>query len=182
MVFRRLRQDVEAFEKFVDRESKKIANRPEFSDMTAEKLKALLVGRWPSGAPLAKSPDQDDPELAQDPNENNKFGYVGDESGLKTPVLSHIRKVNPRDLTTEQGFAPETLKFSILRRGIPFGQPLDMSRPDPIKGDRGLLFLCYQASIADHFEFLVKNWMHSNRYIRPMLPVLRGMIVALIFS
>jgi Dyp-type peroxidase family len=162
LVFRRLRQDVEAFENFVNRESKKITKLPGFSDMTGEKLKALLVGRWPSGAPLALSPDQDNPELAKDHSKNNLFGYVNDQNGLKTPVISHIRKVNPRDLTTDKGFSSKTLKHSILRRGIPFGQPLDMSRPDPIKGDRGLLFLCYQASIEEQFEFLAKNWMNST--------------------
>ncbi len=162
LVFRRLRQDVEAFEKFVNRESKEIARLAGFSDMTPEKLKALLVGRWPSGAPLALSPDQDNPELAKDVTKNNDFGYGKDTQGHKTPVISHIRKVNPRDLTTDQGFSAKTLTFSILRRGIPYGQPLDMSKPDPIKGDRGLLFLCYQTSIGKQFELLVNNWMNSK--------------------
>jgi Dyp-type peroxidase family len=163
LVFRRLRQDVEAFENFVNRESKKIANIPEFSDMTPEKLKAFLVGRWPSGAPLALSPDQDNRELAKDQSNNNKFDYDKDQDGLKTPVISHIRKVNPRNQATDQGFAAKTLTFSILRRGIPFGQPLDMSKLDPIKGDRGLLFLCYQTSIENQFELLVTKWMNSSK-------------------
>ena len=162
LVFRRLRQDVEAFEKFANRESKEIARLAGFSEMTPEKLKALLVGRWPSGAPLALSPDQNNPELAKDDSKNNDFGYGKDTQGHKTPVISHIRKLNPRDLTTDQGFSAKTLTFSILRRGIPYGQPLDMSKPDPIKGDRGLLFLCYQTSIGKQFEFLVNTWMNSK--------------------
>jgi Dyp-type peroxidase family len=163
LVFRRLRQDVEAFENFVNRESKKISDMGGFSDMTAEKFKALLVGRWPSGAPLALSSNQDNPQLAKDPYKNNMFSYNDDQDGYKTPIISHIRKVNPRDLTTDQGFSSKTLKHRILRRGIPFGQPLDMSRPDPSKGDRGLLFLSYQTSIESQFEFLVQNWMNSTR-------------------
>lgn len=162
LVFRRLRQDVEAFENFVTRESKKMSESPGFSDITADKLKAFLVGRWPSGAPLALSSDQDNPQLAKDPCNINKFGYNDDDQyGHKTPLISHIRKVNPRDLPTDQGFSARTLKHRILRRGIPFGQPFDASKPDPISGDRGLLFLSYQTSIETQFEFLVKNWMNS---------------------
>jgi Dyp-type peroxidase family len=131
--------------------------------MTSEKLKAFLVGRWPSGAPLALSPDQDNPELAKDESNNNNFDYDKDQDGFKTPVISHIRKVNPRNQSTNEGIAAKTLTFSILRRGIPFGQPLDMSKPDPIKGDRGLLFLCYQTSIENQFELLVTKWMNSSR-------------------
>jgi deferrochelatase/peroxidase EfeB len=66
-------------------------------------------------------------------------------------------------LTTDQSFSSKTLKHRILRRGIPFGPPLDTSRPDPAKGDRGLLFLSYQTSIKNQFEFLVENWMNSTR-------------------
>src|SRR6185437_16840896 len=102
------------FENFVNRESKKIANRPEFANMTPEKLKAFLVGRWPSGMPLALSPDQDNPELAKDESNNNKFDYDKDQDGFKTPVISHIRKVNPRNQATDQGIAAKTLTFSIL--------------------------------------------------------------------
>jgi deferrochelatase/peroxidase EfeB len=63
-------------------------------------------------------------------------------------------------LETDQGSAAKTLKFRILRRGLPFGEPLDLSKPDPINGKRGLLFLSYQASIAGQFEFLVQKWMN----------------------
>jgi Dyp-type peroxidase family len=162
LVFRRLRQDVEAFENFVNRESKKISHITGFLDMTAEKFKAILVGRWPSGAPLSLSPDRDNPELAKDPYKNNMFGYVHDQEGHRTPVISHIRKVNPRDLSTDKGDSTKTLKHRILRRGIPFGQPFDASKIDQSNGDRGLLFLSYQASIMDQFEFIIKNWMNSD--------------------
>lgn len=161
LVYRRLRQDVEAFENFVNRESQRLSQISGFSTINAEKLKALLVGRWPSGAPLALSAEQDDPQLAKDPDKNNNFEYADDEDGYKTPVISHIRKVNPRDLTTDQGFPSETLTFRILRRGIPFGEPFDMSKPDPINGNRGLLFLSYQTSIEFQFELLVNKWMNN---------------------
>ena len=49
-------------------------------------LAAKLVGRWPSGAPLALAPDKDDPELGADPERNNAFLYGDDPRGLKCPV------------------------------------------------------------------------------------------------
>ncbi|MGA9845094.1 MAG: Dyp-type peroxidase, partial [Nitrososphaeraceae archaeon] len=162
LVFRRLRQDVQAFEDFVSRESKKISQVTGFLDMTAEKFKSLLVGRWPSGAPLSLSPDKDDLQLAKDKSRNNMFGYANDQHGYNTPIISHIRKVNPRDLDTDQGSAVRTLKRRIIRRGLPFGAPLDLSKRDPIRGDRGLLFLSYQTSISEQFEFLAKCWMNMK--------------------
>jgi Dyp-type peroxidase family len=161
LVFRRLRQDVEAFETFTSRESQRLSQTPGFSNMSADKFKAILVGRWPSGAPLSLSPEQDDPQLAADRDKNNMFGYDNDQQGYRTPVISHIRKVNPRDLHTDDGIAAHTLKRRILRRGIPFGSPLELSKRDPINGNRGLLFLSYQASIGDQFEFLAQKWMNS---------------------
>lgn len=162
IVFRRLRQDVQGFEDFVDRESKKISQISGFSNMTAEKFKALLVGRWPSGSPLALSQDKDNLELSADKSKNNLFGYNDDQHGYKTPVISHIRKVNPRDLDTDQGSGVRTLKRRIIRRGLPFGEPLNVSKPDPIHGDRGLLFLSYQASLSEQFEFISKSWMNMK--------------------
>jgi deferrochelatase/peroxidase EfeB len=56
-----------------------------------------------------------------------------------------------------------TQTHRLLRRGIPFGEPY---RPtdDPEfadSGDRGLLFLAYQTSIVDQFEFVTKFWVNN---------------------
>ena len=47
-----------------------------------EWLSAKIVGRWPSGAPLALAPDKDDPELGADPKRNNAFMFGDDPRGL----------------------------------------------------------------------------------------------------
>ena len=60
-------------------------------------LGAKMVGRWQSGAPLALSPDHDDPELGADPQRNNDFLYGDDPRGFKCPVGAHARRANPRD-------------------------------------------------------------------------------------
>jgi deferrochelatase/peroxidase EfeB len=51
----------------------------------------------------------------------------------------------------------------MLRRGITFGSayPEDPAAREKDGGDRGLLFLAYQTSIRDQFEFLTKNWMND---------------------
>jgi deferrochelatase/peroxidase EfeB len=54
----------------------------------------------------------------------------------------------------------------MLRRGIPYGpakDPVDLLRDDGV--DRGLLFMSYQTSIAEQFEFVTKTW--ANRRNSP---------------
>lgn len=190
VVVRRLRQDVAGFREFLTRTAAALAGKPGFAGMTPRRLGALLVGRWPSGAPVIRAALQDAPDLARDAFAVNHFtykvpapamrlvaeaGYPADEVagadadpfGGVCPYAAHIRKVNPRDTDTEQG-APDTLTRSILRRGIPFGAPLEEGlgpQDDPVKGDRGLLFVSYQTSIEDQFVFLNQTWAGS-----PTLP------------
>lgn len=187
LVFRRLRQDVARFRQFLAETAVDLSTKPGFTGMTSERLAALLVGRWPSGTPLMLSPNRDDPAQAGDALSNNHFAFnaevprvtlipgsrpagdvldpvPGDFDGFICPRAAHIRKVNPRDLTTEQGSSTDTLARRILRRGIPFGLPLPEGvgpGADPEKDNRGLLFLCYQTSILDQFEFLCRNWMNQ---------------------
>ena len=63
LVLRQLRQDVPGFWRFVDRATRRADGT---SDPQARlRLAAKMVGRWPSGAPLALAPDADDPSLAE---------------------------------------------------------------------------------------------------------------------
>ena len=87
-----------------------------------------------------------------------------DPEGLRCPLSAHIRKVNPRDVTTEQGGANDTLTRLVVRRGIAYGppaapEPWRVRRDDGI--DRGLLFAAHMASIVDQFEFLPQNWTND---------------------
>lgn len=183
LVFRRLNQNVVGFARFLVQQAEALAKTPGFSGLTPAHLGALLVGRWPSGAPISRSPAVDDPLLADDGEANNDFLFGQDTpaprfrprhsacpfppalegtNGPICPHAAHIFKVNPRDLATNVGPDFDTLTRRILRRGIPFGPPL----ADPLAGDdgveRGLHFLCYQASITDQFEFLQQNWANST--------------------
>ena len=176
LVFRRLRQNVAGFTRFVIDEAAKIPG------MSADRLGALLVGRWRSGAPILRAPDNDLPALAASSLANNDFLFTAnspppvflpgvhppepfpeasaDPFGLICPHAAHIRKVNPRDQDSDLGNQFDTLTRRILRRGIPYGPPIrDPATDDGV--DRGLHFLCYQSSIVEQFEVLQQDWANS---------------------
>lgn len=181
LVFRRLQQDVPGFVRDTDAMAADLAARPGWAGMTGARLRALIVGRWPSGVPVGRSPLADDPTIAADRFALNHFGYEkavppvrlgsgelvpsapADPDGLLVPHFAHVRKVNPRDRDTDQGAAVVTLSLRLLRRGLPFGPDYDHDRadnPDNAR-PRGLLFLSYQASIQRQFEVIQAKWMNS---------------------
>jgi Dyp-type peroxidase family len=187
LVFRRLRQDVGGFWAFASAQANLLKQKAGFEGMTPERFASLLVGRWPSGAPIMRTPDQDSADLARNSEANNNFRFsentepillrpdvphepdnfpqaTGDANGIRCPYAAHIRKVNPRDDTTDLGGGRRTLRRRILRRGIPYGPPLEnRTTAGDDKADRGLLFLSYQASIEEQFEFLTQNWVDSPK-------------------
>ena len=88
-----------------------------------------------------------------------------DPHGLVCPIAAHIRKVYPRDdpgrVHGETGEVT-TQTHRLLRRGIPFGPPYRSDvPPDQDHYERGLLFLAYQTSIEEQFEFVQRQW--ANR-------------------
>jgi Dyp-type peroxidase family len=157
LVFRRLRQDVGAFRRFLATGTEDL-RRQGLDGMTPERLAALIVGRWPSGAPVTRSPDQDDPDLGADRDRSNDFDFGDDVHGDRCPLAAHIRKVNPRAGPSDVSVP---LQKRLLRRGIPYGPFVSENPSEDV--DRGLLFLSYQCSIADQFEFLSTDWMNSPR-------------------
>ena len=197
-VYRRLRQDVAAFWGFMRDEALRLSAEPGFAGWDEHRLAANLVGRWRSGAPLMRTPEADDEALGLDREANNVFGYATeagtlkltdgtdtntrwpnakpDPVGLVCPLAAHIRKVHPREAPNDLGASRASLDRRLLRRGIPFGQPLlDPHGEDPHGGDRGLLFLSYQTSITDQFEFLCRAWMGSP--VNPRSPSGFDMVV-----
>jgi Dyp-type peroxidase family len=192
LAFNRFRQDVRLFWTFMKDEAAKLAAEQGFAGLEAERLAALLVGRWMSGAPVSRSPQTDNPDLGGDQYANNHFfygvdthvaplidihGYKGDHYpnaqadpiGLTCPLASHIRKVNTRDVANDQGGHNATYTARVLRRGIPFGKPLaDPFGKDPDKGNRGLLFVSFQTSLVEQYELLRGTWMGDN--LAPRMP------------
>ena len=180
LVVRRLHQDVPLFWNFVGRVAR-------ISGINATKFASMLVGRWPSGAPLMRAPSADNTALAEDTFANNHFlfddntppsnlrpipGYPGDSfppamaDFLATvcPHFAHIRKMNPRESATDLGKPDDSLIRLILRRGIPYGPPVVGIKKfftKQVKKDRGLMFLSYGGSIEEQFEFLQRRWANS---------------------
>ena len=182
LVFRRLRQDVKGFHAFLEATATMLsAQNPAFAGISAAKVGAKFVGRWASGAPIVKAPDQDNPALENDVD----FEFQAeddDPQGFKCPFAGHIRKAYPRDterpLGSEEPFINEsaTQTRRLLRRGIPFGKPMASGCPmrslltlaglkklfqPNDDGDRGLLFLAYQTSITRQFEFVSQAWVNN---------------------
>jgi Dyp-type peroxidase family len=176
LVFRRLKQNVTGFTRFVNEIAASIPG------MTSDRMGALLVGRWKSGAPIMRTPLTENLALGSCPLASNDFRFMAnspppvflpgvhppppfpeaslDPHGLVCPHAAHIRKVNPRDQDTDLGDQFDTLMRRILRRGIPYGLPIHDPNTDD-GTDRGLHFLCYQTSIEQQFEILQQDWANS---------------------
>src|SRR5262249_24395355 len=122
---------------------------------------AKCIGRWASGAPILRAPEQDNAKWAQDDSKNNDFTFTEeDPDGEVCPFAAHIRKAYPRD---DESI---TQTHRLLRRGIPYGEPSlsspTMPLPDTI--DRGLLFLAYQTSIENQFEFVQRQLANKPNF------------------
>ncbi|MCU1273206.1 MAG: Dyp-type peroxidase family, partial [Bryobacterales bacterium] len=125
LFLRLLRQDVGGFHRFLH----DVAKANQISDpdnaSAARLVGSKLVGRWPSGAPVERVPEVENPALADDDCKNNNFEFQGDADaiparpndpsacvdddpvnfpqakadpdGLRCPFSGHIRKAYPRD-------------------------------------------------------------------------------------
>jgi Dyp-type peroxidase family len=159
LAFRHLEQHVAAFWNFVAEASKEIEGPKHAGEAAVELLASKFVGRWPSGAPLVKSPDTDDPKLAND----NNFAYAAtDRDGLRCPIGAHIRRANPRD---SLGDKPEEAlqavrRHRLMRRGRSYGERI----ADKYKDDgqqRGLHFICLNTELDRQFEFVQQTWLNN---------------------
>jgi hypothetical protein len=107
--------------------------------MLRDDIKAKIMGRRTDGTPLVKAPGMN----------NNDFDFRSDGNGLQCPHRSHIRRANPR------GPLPLPPPPRIVRRGMSFGPP---AGPEPDNKPRGIVFMAYNASIAEQFE-VIQRWL-----------------------
>ncbi|KAL2794579.1 hypothetical protein BJX66DRAFT_193231 [Aspergillus keveii] len=153
MAFRKLKQFVPEFRSFVE------TNAPGLSYSPAQ-LGARLVGRWESGAPVQVFPTDDNPNEA----EKNDFDYTKDLQDKNCPFAAHIRKTKPR------GDIGNLTDFDIMRRGIPYGKEFSGGEKKSTE-DRGLLFVCYQSSLAKGFQFITESWINEGTFRPPAADV-----------
>jgi Dyp-type peroxidase family len=151
-VFRKLHQRVAAFRQYLQANGE-TANEQEL-------LAAKMMGRWRSGAPLALSPQTDDPALGADPRRNNDFQFADDAVGLKTPPGSHIRRTNPRDAA----IAGAVRLHRMIRRGTAYGPPLPEGVLEDDGVDRGIMFAFIGAHLKRQFEFVQSEWTNSSEF------------------
>lgn len=150
MVFRKLEQDVQSFRNFV-------ANEADQRQLDRSLLAARMVGRWPSGAPLALCPLADNPSLGADPMLVDNFDHADDPYQRRCPYGAHTRKMNAR---LGPGPIGGIGNQRVMRQGIPYGTEFS----DDPAGKRGLLFVCYQADIATQFEKQQHDWANQSDF------------------
>jgi len=178
LVYRKLRQDVAGFWSFLRRQSE--ADKGAADPHHMVRLAAKMVGRWPSGAPLALAPKHDDPSLG---NEDRFLYATEDPHGLRCPFGSHLRRSNPRDMIRPSG-PDDSLAVSdahrILRRASAFGGPAfdfsileDLEDAEKLSAlleieddgePRGIHFFSVNASIKGQFEFVQQTWCNNPRF------------------
>ncbi|MFD3582675.1 Dyp-type peroxidase [Streptomyces sp. NPDC058683] len=125
-------------------------------------LAAKMVGRWPSGAPLALAPEHDDPELAADPHRVNDFLYrENDDRGYRCPAGAHVRRINPRDAT----IIGDARMHRLIRRGTTYGPPLPEGVLEDDGADRGLVGVFLGAHLERQFEFIKAEWVNDGNFI-----------------
>jgi Dyp-type peroxidase family len=169
LVFRQLYQNVRGFWRFADTATRNADGTSNEARRTW--LAAKMVGRWPSGAPLSKTPEHDDPSLATD----NDFAYAAtDLYGFNCPVGAHIRRGNPRDSLEPGPGTQQSINVSkhhrLIRRGREYGPPVDPTTLFATDAsadhevDRGLYFISLCGDLARQFEFVQHTWMMSTKF------------------
>ncbi|MBO3750095.1 Dyp-type peroxidase [Streptosporangiaceae bacterium NEAU-GS5] len=155
LVFRKLEQNVRAFRQA----EQDLADHLGLKGDDRKRAGAMLVGRFRNGTPLrlhGKASADTFPV-------QNDFSYR-DDTGAKCPVSAHIRKTNPRD--SRDGGLERSLGVMMARRGQTYGtradHPWDDAPPETRPtGGVGLLFMAFNSSLQNQFEFMQSAWANT---------------------
>lgn len=166
MVYRKLRQDVALFRRRLSEQASRYAQTAGVpSEGSFELLAAKLVGRWRDGNAIELDQRLDRPGDLQTRfhrRVDNDFRYGEDRQGLICPRGAHIRRANPRDLLGPDGTAAR--RHRIIRRGMPYGEPYPEGEEAQAHdaGDRGLIFMCFNADLERQFEVIQGQWCNDG--------------------
>ena len=160
---RRLQQHIDepdtGFDAFIDGNWKLMQSTYQLGNEAVARaaLKAVIIGRWPSGTSLIDSPivtgmTEAPGELP--PDHVNNFVYASDALGLSCPHTSHIRRGNPRDDNVSS--VPTS---RIMRRAFPYQEPYVTG--DQSINERGLFGFFISASLAQGFELVMNSWING---------------------
>ena len=156
-VFRKLEQNVKAFKEAEEKLPKvKHINNKGVKEINEELAGAMIVGRFEDGTEVINSSEERG--ITSPKDLKNDFDYSNDSDASKCPFHSHIRITNPR---ADVG-ADFAKSVRLVRRGIPFNEIGRIgTEGEPISGV-GLLFMCYQSSIEQQFEFIQSSWANHG--------------------
>lgn len=156
LVFRKLDQNVRGFRQAEAVLARSLGLRGE----DAARAGAMMLGRFRDGTPLVlqKAAGANKPVL-------NNFDYLDDPGGAKCPFHSHVRRANPRGESGALGISIEHERAHLMpRRSIAYGQRSaapdaeGLRAADQPDSGVGLLFMAYQSSIENQFEYLQAQW------------------------
>jgi Dyp-type peroxidase family len=189
MVYRKLHQNIGTFRQYIDGQVALMRRvNPSLSDEAAkDTILAKMVGRWPSGIPLAVAPtwdkakkvEQDWADIpamqakkAPTPAEKARiaayqklltnFRYKDDVDGAKCPVSAHVRRTNPRDALAPNFGTPGTDPDSALtnrRRIMRRGLPYGDPAAADDGSEHGVIFIAICSSLFRQFEFIQQQWV-----------------------
>jgi Dyp-type peroxidase family len=171
MVVRKLAQDVGAFHSYLSQAALTWPGLPPSHKATYQaicearerEVAGKIVGRWPDGRSLVVDSDPVGVGLIDEmrPKRINNFRYQRkDPEGARCPLGAHVRRANPRD---SMGFNGQlTRRHRIIRRSMPYGEPWSKDEPVDEQKDRGLMFVCFQASIKRQFEIVQGRWLNDG--------------------
>lgn len=183
MVWRKLRQDVDAFDQEISRQAAlwKQHTGVTNDEEARQTIRAKMVGRWQSGIPLSVAPSwadhqkmmaewadcfdltlrksrdsKDQQRLADFALMLSGFRYGDDRDGSKCPLGAHIRRANPRDMLDPRLSATQGASTLTNRRRL-----LRRGLPyvDP-GGEKGIIFMGICSSLFRQFEFIQQQWIN----------------------
>ncbi|GAC1410159.1 MAG: Dyp-type peroxidase [Burkholderiaceae bacterium] len=158
-VFRKLEQNVKGF-KTKEQALRAKLNKDSGHDPD-ELAGAFVVGRFENGTPVEVSPVEQ-PVTTDSLSVPNNFNFDADPAGQRCPYAAHIRKTNPRDKSIR------STSRLMARRGITYGKrtdPLNDGQLDNKPQDKvGLLFMAYQSSLENQFEFTQQSWANNAKF------------------
>lgn len=140
LVVRKIRQFASRFDECVEKAAAQLMSGEVVSepDQARELVRAKLMGRHSDGKPLVQPWG---PGI-------NDFDYHDDREGLQCPFASHVRRANPRSEL------PGARPPRIVRRGMSYGPETEEASDQA----RGVVFMAYNASIAEQFE-VIQRWL-----------------------
>ena len=157
LVYRKLHQDVATFRRIL---SDAAAHYPGGEELLAAKI----VGRWRDGTPLAELPRPPGPRARQGPaaQQRVRLRRRPGRDGVPDRRARAAHEPAPQPAVRRQAREPapdHAPRHHLRRRCCP------PAREDDGK-DRGVIFMCLQASLARGFEFVQSQWANGGNAFR----------------